>query len=156
MVREADPPPLLSIIHHLVQPVKGEKPPVCVTMIYKYIESLKVNISPYPPVWWGGGTHTHQEVIMSSVMAQVARARETRFFRVLSVLRGKTLLADDAARILSRARLPIRIAFSGNAEQVVVVGRRQSAPLTDVLEVGGEELLREAASAGGAAVTCYQ
>jgi len=89
------------------------------------------------------------------MLAQVARARETRFFGALKVLQGKTLLADDAARELSRTRLPVRIAWDSTLSQVVLVGRRRSSALTDVLEVG-EELLREAASAGGASVVRYQ
>lgn len=92
---------------------------------------------------------------MRSTLAQTARARETRFFGALKVLQGKSLLADDAARIISRTKLPLRISYNRTLEAVVVVGRRQSSALTDVLEVGGEELLREAASAGGAAVTRY-
>lgn len=92
---------------------------------------------------------------MRSTLAQVAQARETRFFGALSVLLGKSLLADDAARVLSRTNLPLRVVYNERMEEVVVVGRRQSAPLTDVLEVGGEELLRKAASAGGASVVCY-
>jgi len=93
---------------------------------------------------------------MQSALAQTARARETRFFRALRVLQGKSLVADDAARTISRTKLPIRVVYNSNMEEVVVVGRRQSYPLTDVLHIGGEELLCEAASAGGAAVTRYQ
>ena len=92
---------------------------------------------------------------MRSTLAQTARARETRFFKALEVLRGKSLLADDAARTLSRTKLPIRVVYNRTLEKVVVVGRRQSSALTDVLEVGGEALLRKAALAGGAAVTRY-
>jgi len=93
---------------------------------------------------------------MQSTLGQIARARETRFFRALAVLQGKVLLASDAARVLSRTRLPIRIAWDSDLSQVVLVGKRRSDALSDVLDVGGEVLLRLAASAGGASVVRYQ
>jgi len=74
----------------------------------------------------------------------LVRQREARAERAFAIAQAAgSLYAEDIARLATTV-LPVRLRFTSTGQEVVLLGRRISSPLTDLLDLAGERGLRNA------------